>query len=96
MPDVARPRFPHQGNRPSVKQSAMKYRAFDGACRHPKRCLGAQPARHSLTLTPRKRNALKMTEAELRLIARAAIMGDNSQPVKGNSTPAASGTPSAL
>ena len=32
---------------------------------------------------PRKRSALKMTEAELRLIAKAAIIGDSSQPVNG-------------
>ena len=41
----------------------------------------------------RNRNALEITEAELKLIARAAIIGDNNQPVNGNSTPAASGTP---
>jgi hypothetical protein len=39
---------------------------------------------------------LKITDAELRLIASAAIIGDNYQPVNGHSTPAASGTPSAL
>jgi hypothetical protein len=44
----------------------------------------------------RKRKALLITETELRLIASAPIMGDNSQPVNGNSTPAASGTPSRL
>src|SRR5690606_8530610 len=32
---------------------------------------------------PRKRSALKMTEAELRLIAKAAIIGDSNQPVNG-------------
>lgn len=32
---------------------------------------------------PRSRSAFPTTEAELRLIARAAIMGDSSQPVKG-------------
>lgn len=32
---------------------------------------------------PRSRNALPITEAELRLIASAAIIGDSSQPVKG-------------
>jgi hypothetical protein len=31
----------------------------------------------------RKRKALPITDAELKLIARAAIMGDNSQPVRG-------------
>ena len=33
------------------------------------------------------RSALLTTETELRLIANAAIIGDNSQPVNGNSTP---------
>ena len=45
---------------------------------------------------PRRRSALPITDAELRLIASAAIIGDSSQPVNGYSTPAASGTPSAL
>ena len=48
------------------------------------------------TFAPRNRNALKITLAELRLIASAAIMGDSSQPVKGYSNPAAIGMPSAL
>jgi len=37
-----------------------------------------------------------MTEAELRLMASAAINGESSQPVNGNRTPAATGMPSAL
>ena len=45
---------------------------------------------------PRKRSALPITDAELKLIASAAIIGDSSQPVNGYSTPAASGTPIAL
>ena len=44
----------------------------------------------------RNRSALPITETELRLIASAAIIGERSQPVNGNSTPAASGTPSML
>ncbi|CAN5805465.1 hypothetical protein BH11PSE8_BH11PSE8_21870 [soil metagenome] len=48
------------------------------------------------SLAPRRRSALPMTEAELRLMATAAISGDSSQPVRGNSTPAASGMPSEL
>lgn len=32
---------------------------------------------------PRSRNALPITEAELRLIANAAIIGDSSHPVNG-------------
>ena len=39
------------------------------------------------------RSALPITDAELKLIASAAISGDNSQPVSGYSTPAAIGTP---
>ncbi len=37
-----------------------------------------------------------MTDTELRLMASAALIGESSQPVNGYSTPAASGTPSAL
>lgn len=44
----------------------------------------------------RKRSALVITEAELRLIAAPLIIGDSNQPVNGNNTPAASGTPRAL
>lgn len=33
--------------------------------------------------SPRSRNALKITDAELRLVASAAIMGESSQPVIG-------------
>ncbi len=40
--------------------------------------------------------ALAMTETELKLIAKAAIMGDNNMPKAGNRTPAAIGTPSVL
>ena len=39
------------------------------------------PGGHSRAV--RKRNALVITETELRLIASAAIIGDSSQPVKG-------------
>jgi len=49
-----------------------------------------------LSAATRRRNALVITETELRLIASAATIGDSSQPVNGNSTPAASGTPNAL
>lgn len=44
----------------------------------------------------RSRRALKITDAELRLIANAAIKGDRSHPVNGYSTPAAIGTPMPL
>lgn len=43
-----------------------------------------------------KRNALKITDAELKLIANAAIIGDRSHPVNGYKTPAAIGTPMPL
>src|SRR5690606_2723182 len=44
----------------------------------------------------RRRRALKTTDAELKLIANAANIGESNSPVKGYKTPAASGTPSAL
>ncbi len=43
----------------------------------------------------RRRNALLMTDTELRLIATAASIGDNEMP-HGTSTPAATGMPSPL
>jgi hypothetical protein len=42
----------------------------------------------------RSRSALLMTDTELRLIAAAAIIGDNNRPKNGYSRPAATGTPS--
>lgn len=45
------------------------------------RCL--QFVQDSSMAAPRSRNALPITEAELRLIASAAIMGDSNHPVKG-------------
>jgi hypothetical protein len=47
-------------------------------------------------LTRRNRNALPITDTELKLMAAAAIMGDSSRPKKGYNTPAATGTPSEL
>jgi len=44
----------------------------------------------------RSRNALPITDTELRLIAAAATMGESRRPKTGYRTPAASGTPSAL
>jgi len=58
----------------------------------PKVALPYQPA----PLAPRSRNALAMTDTELRLMASAAMSGDSNKPVNGNSTPAATGTPSEL
>ena len=52
------------------------------------------PLRYNRAL--RSRNALPITDTELKLIASAAISGDSSQPVNGYSTPAARGIPSAL
>ena len=49
---------------------------------------------HNATL--RRRNALLTTDTELRLIANAATIGDSVMPSTGYSTPAASGTPTAL
>ncbi len=42
------------------------------------------------------RSELAITETELKLIANAAIIGDNNIPKKGNNTPAAMGTPNVL
>ncbi len=44
----------------------------------------------------RNRSAFPITETELKLIAAAATIGLSNIPVTGYSTPAASGTPSAL
>jgi hypothetical protein len=44
----------------------------------------------------RSRNALPMTDTELRLMAAAAIIGESSRPNTGNSTPAAIGMPTPL
>ena len=44
----------------------------------------------------RKRKAFAITETELKLIAKAAIIGDNNNPNTGNKTPAAIGTPNTL
>ena len=52
------------------------------------------PAQSGFSAVIRSRNALLITDTELRLIAKAPIIGDKSQPVNGNSTPAANGTPS--
>lgn len=57
-------------------------------------CDGVGPQTH--TRLRRRRSALPMTDTELKLMARAAIMGDSSQPVSGYSTPAAMGMPSVL
>jgi len=47
-------------------------------------------------LTRRRRNALPITETELKLIAAAAIIGFSKSPINGYSTPAAMGTPKTL
>jgi len=44
----------------------------------------------------RSLSALAITDTELKLMAAAAIIGFSSNPNAGNSTPAASGTPTAL
>ena len=44
----------------------------------------------------RNLSALVITETELKLIAAAAIIGDNNMPKNGNNTPAAIGTPAEL
>lgn len=44
----------------------------------------------------RKRNAFTITETELKLIAKAAIIGESKIPKNGYKTPAAIGTPKTL
>lgn len=44
----------------------------------------------------RMRNALLITDTDEKLIANAAMSGDNNHPVSGYRIPAAMGTPSAL
>lgn len=56
---------------------------------------GCAVLEEGLTL-PESRRALLTTDTELRLIAKAAIIGLNSSPKEGYSTPAAIGTPRAL
>ena len=46
--------------------------------------------------TVRRRRAFAITETELKLMAAAASIGDNSSPNAGYSTPAAIGTPTVL
>jgi hypothetical protein len=53
-------------------------------------------ADHVYIFVTRSRNALPITDTELRLIAAAATMGDSSRPNIGYSTPAATGMPRAL
>src|SRR5690242_9915726 len=60
--------------------------------------LGAEnrPRRETQSRTPRNRSALVTTDTDDRLIASAATIGDKTRPRTGYSTPAASGTPTAL
>lgn len=50
----------------------------------------------SYRLRFRNRNAFAITETELKLIAKAAIMGESSIPKNGYRMPAAIGTPNTL
>ena len=59
-------------------------------------CVGCRDWSTESTPVRRRRNALPITDTELKLIASAAISGDNSQPVIGYNTPAAIGMPNAL
>lgn len=54
------------------------------------------PFFHGYNLALRKRKALLITDTELKLIAAAAIIGDNKIPKTGYKTPAAIGTPAEL
>ena len=55
-----------------------------------------QGAVHTDTDLPCNRSAFAITDTELKLIAAAAIIGLSRMPNDGYSTPAATGTPSAL
>jgi hypothetical protein len=56
--------------------------------------LRSKKSRYNLVV--RSLSALAITETELKLMAAAAIIGFKSNPKDGNSTPAASGTPTML
>ena len=86
-------RFGHSGrSRPSrwVAAKAAHTSAVDRAVRR------MTSAQNNLRIAQRNRKALVITDADEKLIASAAIIGESSQPVNGYNTPAASGTPSAL
>src|SRR3984957_11613278 len=72
--------------------TSRKKRARCGAPQAPWKGQVRQPYNEAV----RRRNALAITETELKLIAAAAIIGLSSNPNTGKSTPAASGTPNAL
>ena len=91
--DLARPSASH--TRISRRPIAARGAVAPGPGSHSSRRAN-HPVERQRTHADRRRNAFVITEAELRLIASAAIMGESSQPVNGYSTPAASGTPSAL
>ncbi len=66
------------------------------ATRPPEAGLVAIGRRHDQSFTRLNLSALAITVTELKLMAALAIMGESTSPVKGKSTPAASGTPAAL
>lgn len=51
---------------------------------------------HYPSFTPLNLSAFAITDTELKLIARAAIIGESRMPKNGNNTPAAIGTPRVL
>jgi hypothetical protein len=63
---------------------------------NPKPCPSKMTITSRYSSVRRSRNALPMTDTELKLIAAAAIIGDSSKPKNGYNTPAATGTPSEL
>ena len=65
-----------------------------GCCRRPE--ARQHRGRCAQTFAERSLSALPTTETEDRLMAAAAKIGDSRMPKKGNSTPAAIGTPSVL
>ena len=64
-----------ENNKVSVKWGQLQLQTVELASWLDKRC--------SYSALLRKRKALPMTDAELKLMANAAIMGDSSQPVNG-------------
>lgn len=79
---------------------AVIFGAGIAGARKPERFMGYFPVELILPVTKLlnyfNRKAFPTTEAELRLIAKAAISGDKSNPVMGYNKPAAIGTPKAL
>jgi hypothetical protein len=64
-------------------RTALRPDRIDPACADERRMTGSARRAPSLQPFDRRRSAFVITDAELRLMARAAIIGDSSQPVIG-------------